>query len=194
MKFFVDSADPDEIRSCVARGIIDGVSIRAAPGTPDWPALVRAICQVAKGPVSAEVTGEDRDQLLEEARALGRVSPNIVVRLPLSDSGLQAVRACAEEGISTHVTGCGSPLSAIRAAQAGASYLSALGGRHGEMAPEGSDLIRKIVATYKTYQIATTILVTSVDSANQVFEAALAGAQIVTVPYAILQRLGERPP
>ena len=89
MKFFVDSADPDEIRSCVARGIIDGVSIRAAPGTHDWPALVRAICQVAKGPVSAEVTGEDRDQLLEEARALGRVSPNIVVRLPLSDSGLQ---------------------------------------------------------------------------------------------------------
>ena len=195
MKFFVDSADPSEIRACALQGIIHGVSVGASPGALDGPTLVREICQIFRGPVSAAVVGgdqNDEDAMLGLARALARIAPNVVVKLPFTDERLMLVRACASEGIKTNVTRCSSPVQALQAAQAGAAYVSPFGDRVDDIAD--LDLVRKIVAVYKTYGIATEVLLASVRSASDIVEAALAGAQIATVPFAILRQITEQRP
>jgi transaldolase len=209
MKFFVVSADPSEIRACALQAIIEGVSVGASTAAADRAALVREICAVFGGPVSVPVGDgggeapegrwrksdgsealESRLGLLEEARTLATIASNVVAELPFSESGLGVVRACAAEGIKTHVARCLTPVQALRAAQAGASYASPSG------RPEDAadfDLVRKIVASYKTYGIATEVLVVAVRSAGDVLDAALAGAQIASVPFPFLQQIiGQR--
>lgn len=204
MKFFVDSADPSEIRACALQAIIEGVSVGGSPG---GAALVREICASFQGPVSVPVVDGGRGGLpegsdgggdfgselglLRSARALGAIASNVVVKLPFSEDGLTVMRACAAEGIKTHVTRCLTPVQALRAAQAGALYVSPFGERPEETAD--FDLVRKMVAAYKTYGLATEILVVAVRSAGDVLDAALAGAQIATVPFPFLRQLiGQR--
>jgi transaldolase len=189
MKFFVDSADPSEIRACAERGSIEGVSIGTSPGASDRAGLIREICGIFPGPVSVGVRGDDGDPV-REARGLARIAPQVVVRLALGDDGLKVVRACAAEGIKIHGTGCLSAAQGLQAGQAGAAYLSPLADRSDD--PAGLDLVRKMVALYKTYGLGTEVLMGSLRSAGDVVEAALAGAQLATVPFPLLRQLIEQ--
>jgi transaldolase len=196
MKFFIDTADVREIRECVEQGIIDGVttnpSLVAKSGRKFRDVLVE-ICELVKGPVSAEVVAQDKDGMMREARDLAKVAPNVVVKIPLTAEGLKAVRTCSDEGIKTNVTLCFSPVQALLAAKAGAGYISPFVGRLDDIAHDGMDLIRKIVAIYRNYVMPTEVLVASVRSPNHIVEAALCGAHVATVPYAVLQQLVKHP-
>src|SRR3954468_2128868 len=202
MKFFIDGAAPKEIRTCVEQGLIDGVTtnpslISKVLGTGsaarDPQALLKEICEICRGPVSAEVVSEDQDGMMREAHDYAKIAPNIVVKLPLTTEGLKAVRACVAEKIKTNVTLCFSPVQAILAAKAGANYISPFIGRLDDIASDGIDLVRKIVAIYKMYDFKTEVLVASVRGPNHIVEAALVGAQIATVPFAVLQTLVKHP-
>ena len=200
MKLFIDSADVREIRECQEQGIIDGVTtnpslvakVAAASGRKFRDALGE-ICETCKGPVSAEVTATDHDGMMREAHELSKVAPNVVVKIPITAEGLKAVRACTDEGIKTNVTLCFSPAQALLAAKAGAGYISPFVGRLDDIASDGMDLVRKIVAIYKNFGYATEVLVASVRSPNHIVEAALLGAHVATVPYAVLQQLVKHP-
>ena len=200
MKFFIDSADAREIRECLDQGIADGVTtnpslvakIASATGKTFRDVLTE-ICEIIKGPVSAEVVSQDHDGMMREARDLAKIAPNIVVKCPLTSEGLKAVRACTAEGIRTNVTLCFSPVQALLAAKAGAGYISPFVGRLDDIATEGMDLVRKIVAIYKNYGFKTEVLVASVRNPNHIVEAALSGAHAATVPFAVLQQLVKHP-
>lgn len=190
MKFFVDSADPSEIRACAERGSIEGVSIGTLPGVPDRTDLIQEICGIFSGPVSVGLRGDDGDQALREARGLARIAPQVVVRVALGDDGLKIIRACAAEGIKIHGTGCLSAVQGLQAGQAGAAYVSPLGDRPDD--PAGFDLVRKMVALFKTCGVATEVLMGSLRNAGDVVEAALAGAELATVPFPLLRQLIEQ--
>jgi transaldolase len=196
MKFFIDSADVREIRECTEQGIIDGVTTNpslVAKSGRKFRDVLGEICEICKGPVSAEVVSQDHDGMMREARELAKVAPNVVVKIPLTGEGLKAVRICATEGIKTNVTLCFSPVQALLAAKAGAGYISPFVGRLDDIASEGMDLIRKIVAIYKNYSLPTEVLVASVRSPNHIVDAALCGAHVATVPFAVLQQLVKHP-
>lgn len=193
MRFFVDSVDPNEIRTCDQQGIIDGVSIGASLGGADRAVLIERICEIFKGPVNAEVADHPAwvsDGGQDAVRALARIAPQVVVKLPFSDEGLKVVRACSAEGIKTHLTGCRSSTQALQAAQAGAAYVSPVADCQDDRGC--LDLVRKTVAVYKTYGMATQVLVTSVHSIGFLIDVALAGAEVATVPYSLLQQIIER--
>jgi len=196
MKFFIDTAELREIRECQEQGIIDGVttnpSLVAKSGKRFRDILVE-ICELVKGPVSAEVVAQDMAGMMREAHDLSGIAPNIVVKIPLTAEGLKAVKACTDEGIKTNVTLCFSPTQALLAAKAGAGYISPFVGRLDDIAADGMDLIRKIVAIYKNFDFKTEVLVASVRNPNHIVEAALCGAQVATVPYAVLQQLVKHP-
>lgn len=196
MKFFIDTADVKEIRECVEQGIIDGVttnpSLVSKSGRKFRDVLVE-ICELVKGPVSAEVVSQDKDGMMREARDLAKVAPNVVVKIPLTAEGLKAVRTCSDEGIKTNVTLCFSPVQALLAAKAGAGYISPFVGRLDDIAHDGMDLVRKIVAIYRNYVLPTEVLVASVHNPNHIVDAALCGAHVATVPYAVLQQLVKHP-
>jgi transaldolase len=200
MKFFIDSADVREIRTCVEQGIIDGVTTNpslvakvAAGSGRKFRDVLAEICEVCKGPISAEVTAQDYDGMMREGRDLAKVAPNVVVKVPMTAEGLKATRSFTSEGIRTNVTLCFSPVQALLAAKAGAGYISPFVGRLDDIASEGMDLVRKIVAIYKNFGFPTEVLVASVRSPNHIVEGALAGAHVATVPFAVLQQLIKHP-
>jgi transaldolase len=200
MRLFVDGADPREIRDCVARGSVEGATISlamlaraAAAAGRDATAVLSEICSAVPGPVAAEVAREARAAMLREARALARLAPNIVVKLPLGAEGLEVVRACAAEGIKTHVTLCADPLQALLAARAGAAYVSPSTGKHDDLTLDAFELCRKIVGVYRTYGLPTEVLVASVRNPNDIVEAALVGAHVAAVPPAVLATLAKSP-
>lgn len=200
MKLFIDSAELREIRECQEQGIIDGVTTNpsllakaASASGKRFRDVLADICETVKGPVSAEVVSQDHEGMTREARELSRIAPNIVVKAPLTSEGLKAVRACAAEGIRTNVTLCFTPVQALLAAKAGAAYISPFVGRLDDIATEGMDLVRKIVAIYRNYGFTTEVLVASVRNPNHIVEAALCGAQVATVPFAVLQQLIKHP-
>lgn len=196
MKLFIDTANVKEIRDCVEQGIIDGVttnpSLVAKTGRKFHDVLVE-ICEVIKGPVSAEVVSTDTAGMMKEAHELSKIAPNIVVKVPLTGDGLKAVRRCADEGIKTNVTLCFSPIQAMLAAKAGASYISPFVGRLDDIAHVGMDLIRQIVTIYKNYDFKTEVLVASVRHPVHLVESALAGAHVATIPYPVIQQLLKHP-
>jgi transaldolase len=196
MKFFIDSAEVKEIRDCMEQGIIDGVTTNpslVARSGRKFRDVLGEICEVCKGPVSAEVVSQDLAGMMREAHDLAKVAPNVVVKVPLTSEGLKAVRTCTDEGIKTNVTLCFSPVQALLAAKAGAGYISPFVGRIDDMASEGMDVVRKIVAIYKNFGFKTEVLVASVRNPNHIVDAALCGAHVVTVPYAVLQQLVRHP-
>ena len=196
MKLFIDTANVKEIRDCVEQGIIDGVttnpSLVAKTGRKFHDVLVE-ICEVIKGPVSAEVVSTDTAGMMKEAHELAKIAKNIVVKVPLTGDGLKAVRRCAEEGIKTNVTLCFSPIQAMLAAKAGASYISPFVGRLDDIAHNGMDLIRQIVTIYENYDFQTEVLVASVRHPVHLVESALAGAHVATIPYTVIQQLLKHP-
>jgi transaldolase len=191
VKFFVDSADLSEIRQCVDQGIITGVTTSAA-GRPSRDQLAE-ICQVCSGPVTAEVAAADPDGMIREARDLAKIAPNLVVQVPLTAAGVQLLGACTAEGIKTRATHCVSPVQALVAAKAGASYISPLVAPADDRADDTMDLIRKIAATCRDFQYKTELLVASIRSANELVEAALWGAAAATAPFAVLRQFLRHP-
>ena len=196
MKFFIDTADIKEIREAAAMGLVDGVttnpSLVAKTGRKFREVLLE-ICDLVKGPVSAEVVGTKYDAIMAEARELAALRPNIVVKIPLIPEGLKAVRSCADEGIKTNVTLCFSATQALLAAKAGAAYISPFVGRLDDVSTNGMQLISEIVQIYENYDFATEVLVASVRHPMHVQEAALIGAHVATCPLSVLLQLSKHP-
>ncbi len=196
MKLFIDTASVAEIRECAEQGIIDGVTTNptlvAKSGRKFRDVLIE-ICEVVKGPVSAEVVATEVQGMMTEARDFAKVAPNIVVKIPLTAEGLKAVRRCADEGIKTNVTLCFSPVQALLAAKAGAGYISPFVGRLDDIAHVGMDVIRQIVTIYKNYSYKTEVLVASVRNPLHLVDAALAGAHVSTMPFSVIQQIVKHP-
>lgn len=196
MKFFIDTAYIDEIREVAAMGIIDGVttnpSLVAKTGRKFRDVLLE-ICDLVKGPVSAEVVTTTCDEMMKEARELAALRPNIVVKIPLIAEGLKAVRICAEEGIRTNVTLCFSATQALLAAKAGASYISPFVGRLDDASNSGMEIVADIVQIYNNYGFETEVLVASVRHPMHVLEAARMGAHVATCPQSVLMQLIKHP-
>lgn len=196
MKFFIDTADVKEIREASAMGLVDGVttnpSLVARSGRKFRDVLLE-ICDIVKGPVSAEVTGTHYDDIMREAHELAKLRDNIVVKIPLIPEGLKAVRTCANEGIKVNVTLCFSATQALLAAKAGATYISPFVGRLDDVATDGMQLIGEILEIYDHYDYATEVLVASVRGPMHVQQAARMGAHVATCPFSVLVQLAKHP-
>jgi transaldolase len=197
MKFFIDSADLNEIRDLAATGLVDGVttnpSLVAKSGRKFFD-VVQEICAVVPGPVSAEVTATDHATMLAEGRRLARLAKNIAVKVPLTVDGLKTCKALADEGTMVNVTLCFSAGQAILAAKAGASFVSPFVGRLDDIAQPGMELIRDIVTIYRQYPAFTTeVLVASVRNPLHVIEAGRLGAHVATIPPSVLRQLFAHP-
>lgn len=197
MKFFVDTADIDEIRDLAQTGLVDGVttnpSLVAKTGR-QFLDVLREVCDVVKGPVSAEVTATDFDTMLKEGRALAEIADNIAVKVPLTPDGLKACKALADGGTMVNVTLCFSPGQAVLAAKAGASFVSPFIGRLDDIATDGMKLIEDICRIYGNYDSFTTeVLVASIRHPMHVIEAAKIGAHVATMPPDVLRKLYKHP-
>lgn len=197
MKFFIDTADVGEIRDLAATGLVDGVttnpSLVAKTGRA-FLEVVKEICAVVEGPVSAEVTATDFDTMLKEGHKLARIADNVAVKVPLTPHGLKTCKALASEGIKVNVTLCFSPAQAILAAKAGAAYISPFVGRLDDIGTDGMGLIADIVQIYRSYDLFTTeVLVASVRHPIHVVESAKMGADVVTLPPAVLRQMFNHP-
>ncbi|MFC1567540.1 fructose-6-phosphate aldolase [Thermodesulfobacteriota bacterium] len=196
MKFFIDTANIDEIKDAHSMGMVDGVttnpSLIAKEGR-DFEEIIKEICDVVDGPISAEVISLDTEGMLKEARHLAAIHENIVVKIPMTVDGLKATRRLAEENIKTNVTLVFSPLQALMAAKAGASFVSPFVGRLDDLSQEGLMLVEQIVEIYSNYAYDTEIIVASVRNPLHVLDAALMGADIATIPYNVLAKLAAHP-
>jgi transaldolase len=196
MKFFIDTANIDEIREAAAMGVLDGVttnpSLVAREGR-EFMDVLKEIVEVVDGPISAEVTATEFDGMMSEARVLAKFHENIVVKVPIIDEGLKVIKACSDEGIRVNVTLCFSANQALLAAKAGATYISPFLGRLDDIGHTGMDLIREIRAIYDNYGYPTQILAASIRSPLHVTEAALVGADVATVPFKVLKAIIKHP-
>ncbi len=196
MKFFIDTADVEEIRKANDFGILDGVttnpSLIAKTGR-DYRSVVAEICEICPGPISAEVLSTDYAGMMNEARVWAKVAKNIVVKIPLIEDGIRAVVACTAEGIKTNVTLCFSSMQAMVAAKAGATYISPFVGRLDDIGHEGLDCIREIRQIYDNYGYNTEILVASIRHPIHIRDSALAGADVATIPFTVFKQLIRHP-
>ncbi len=197
MKFFVDTADIKEIRELAETGLVDGVTTNpslVAKAGRDFTTIVREICDVVSGPVSAEVTGLDTSTMVLEGRKLAKIAPNVVVKVPLTWDGLKACRILSQDNIKVNVTLCFSANQALLAAKAGAAYVSPFVGRLDDIGEDGMALIRDIRAIFDNYrELTTAILAASIRHPQHVTQAALAGSDVATVPPAVLRQLVQHP-
>ena len=196
MKIFIDTANVKEIQEAVSLGLIDGVTTNPtliAKEKRPAEVILKEICGLVPGPVSAEVIALDVSGMVKEARELAKVSKNIVIKIPLTKEGLKAVRGLSQEGIRTNVTLCFSSTQALLAAKAGASYISHFVGRLDDISFEGMGLIRDIKQIYANYNFRTEIIVASVRNHLHVVEAARMGADIATVPFMVIEQLIKHP-
>jgi transaldolase len=196
MKFFIDTANINEIKEANDMGMVDGVttnpSLIAKEGR-DFEEIIKEICKIVDGPISAEVVSTDTQGMLEEARKLSKIHNNIVVKIPMLVDGLKATRKLSEEGIKTNVTLVFSPLQALMAAKAGATYVSPFIGRLDDISQEGLLLVEQIVEIYSNYAFDTEIIVASIRNPLHVLESALMGADIATIPFNVLSKLAAHP-
>lgn len=196
MKLFIDTANIDEIREANALGIIDGVTTNPtliAREGKDFIAVVKEICAIVDGPISAEAVSLKSDEMVKEASALAKIHKNIVVKIPLTPEGLKAAKILSKLGIKTNLTLCFSPTQALLAAKAHATYVSPFIGRLDDISQTGMDLIRDIKTIFSNYGFTTQIIVASVRNPLHVLEAAKIGADIATVPYNTLMALVKHP-
>lgn len=197
MKFFVDTAEVAEIRELHAIGLLDGVTTNpslVAKSGRDFKEVVKEICDLLPGlPVSAEVAATDYDGMMAEADVLSKIAENVVIKLPLTLDGLKACKALSDKGIKTNVTLCFSANQALLAAKVGATYISPFLGRLDDINLDGMQLIEDIRQIYDNYGFDTQILAASIRTANHVSDAALAGADVATIPPAVLKKLAEHP-
>ena len=196
MKFFIDTANIDEIKKANALGMVDGVttnpSLVAKEGR-EFKGLIKEICDIVDGPVSAEVVSTDAEGMVKEARELAKLADNIVVKIPMLEEGLKAVKILAQEGIHTNVTLCFSAIQALMAAKAGAAYISPFVGRLDDIGHIGMELVEEIITIYDNYGFETEVIVASVRNPIHVLDAALMGADIATIPFKVIQQLTKHP-
>ncbi len=196
MKFFIDTANIEEIKKAWELGLIDGVttnpSLIAKEGKEPVQ-LLKSICSIVNGPVNGEVVGITADEMLREARALAGIHKNIVVKIPMIEEGLKAVKKLSSLGIKTNVTLIFSANQALLAAKAGASYVSPFVGRLDDVSHQGMDVVADIMEIYENYLFETEVIVASVRNPLHVLEAARMGAHIATIPYAVIAQLAKHP-
>ncbi len=196
MKFFIDTANINEIKEAHSMGMVDGVttnpSLIAKEGR-DFKEIIQEICAVVDGPISAEVISLDAEGMVKEARDLAAMHANIVVKIPMTVDGLKATRQLAQEEIKTNVTLVFSPLQALMAAKAGATFVSPFIGRLDDLSQEGLLLVEQIVEIYSNYAFDTEIIVASVRNPLHVLDSALIGADIATIPFDVLAKLAAHP-
>lgn len=196
MKFFIDTANIDEIKQAVAMGMVDGVttnpSLIARESKP-FEQILKEITEVVDGPISAEVIALDAEGMVAEGKKLAAIHPNIVVKIPMITEGLKAVRQLSEAGIKTNVTLVFSSSQALLAAKAGASFVSPFVGRLDDISQNGMDLVQDVLTIYDNFGYATEIIVASVRHPMHVVESALVGAHIATIPFKVIAQLAKHP-
>jgi len=196
MKFFIDTANIDEIRDAASLGILDGVttnpSLIAKEGR-DFHTVLKEIVSIVNGPISAEVTSTEVEGMLDQAHTLAEIHPNIVIKLPLITEGLRACKRLTDKGIKTNVTLCFSASQALLAAKAGATYISPFIGRLDDISEDGMELIRTIRVIYDNYGFQTQILAASIRHPMHIVQAALAGADVATIPHKVIGQLVKHP-
>ncbi len=200
MKFFIDTANLDEIREANSIGILDGVTTNptlvareGVKGKEGFREHIRKICELVNGPVSAEAVSMTADDLITEARDIARIHENVVVKIPMTTEGMKAVKVLSDEGIKTNVTLVFSPLQALMAAKAGATFVSPFVGRLDDIAQNGMQLVSDIVEIYANYMFETEIIVASIRNPIHVLEAAVMGADIATIPFNVIEKISRHP-
>lgn len=197
MKFFIDSADLNEIKEAEAMGVLDGVttnpSLCAKVGVRDFEGHVAKICEMVEGDVSAEVVSTTYKEMVEEGRRLATIADNVVVKIPLIKDGIKAIKTFSEEGIRTNCTLCFSSTQALIAAKAGASYISPFLGRLDDISTDGLQLIEDIVTIYTNYSFQTEVLAASIRHPMHVVECARLGADVATMPLSVMEGLLKHP-
>lgn len=196
MKFFLDTADIAEIKEAASWGILDGITTNpthVAKAGRGFVEIIAEICEVVNGPVSAEVTATDFDNMMRQGRTLAAIAPNVVVKVPIILDGLKAIKALSQEGIKVNTTLCFSPLQSLLAAKAGATYVSPFIGRLDDIGHEGMEGISQLRQMFDNYHLATEILVASVRNPIHVLDAAVIGADVVTLPFEVFGKLIKHP-
>ncbi len=196
MKIFLDTANLDEIRKGVEWGVVDGVTTNPtliAREKAPFKERIKEICEVVKGPVSAEVTALDWKGMVEEAKELAKIDEHVVIKIPLTQDGVRAIKALSVEGIRTNATLVFSPMQAVLAAKAGASYVSPFIGRVDDVSSDGLKMLDEIVRIFEIYAFDTEIIAASIRHPMHVVEAALMGVDIVTMPFSVLEKLFKHP-
>ncbi|RKY86618.1 fructose-6-phosphate aldolase [candidate division KSB1 bacterium] len=198
MKFYIDTANIDQIREAASIGILDGVTtnptlLSREAGKGTYTEILKEICSIVKGPVSAEVVSLNCEGMVSEAKELAKIAENIVIKIPMCSEGLKAVKILENENIRCNVTLIFTPIQALLAAKAGASFCSPFVGRLDDINSYGMDVVRDIVTIFNNYEIPTEVIVASIRNPLHVLEAALAGADIATIPYKVIQQLIKHP-
>jgi transaldolase len=196
MKFFIDTANIEEIKKAHALGLLDGVTTNPSLVSKEgreFKGLIQEICSIVDGPVNAEVVSIEAEGMIAEAKNLAKLAKNIVVKIPLISEGLKAVKVLSGEGIKTNVTLCFSPVQALMAAKAGASFISPFVGRLDDISERGMDLVEQIITIYENYGYDTEVIVASIRNPVHVLDAALMGADIATIPYKVMEQLINHP-
>lgn len=197
MKFFIDTANPDEIKAAYEMGVIDGVTTNptlVSKEKKDFESLIGEICKIIKGlPISLEALSLDSEGMIEEARRLSNMGENIVVKIPMTTEGLKAIKALVSEGIKTNTTLVFSPTQALLAAKAGTTYVSPFIGRLDDIAQTGMALVEQIVTILNNYNFESQVIVSSIRHPIHVLEAALIGADVATIPYKVIEQLVKHP-
>jgi transaldolase len=196
MKFFIDTADVNEIREANALGVLDGVTTNpslVAKSGRNFIEVLKEILEIVDGPISAEVVALDHEGMIREAVELAAIHPNIVVKIPMTPEGLKAVKTLSGKGIKTNVTLIFSPLQALLAAKAGASYVSPFVGRLDDISQDGMGIIEDIRTIFDNYGYQAEIIVASIRNPIHVLNSALLGADIATIPYAVITQLSKHP-
>lgn len=196
MKFFIDTANIEQIREAASIGILDGVTtnptlISREEGTPQE--IFKTICEIVDGPVSAEAISLDWEGMVKEGRELAKIAKNIVVKIPMTKEGLKAVKALAAEGIKTNVTLVFSPIQALLAARAGASFVSPFVGRLDDISSIGMELVEQIMQIFANYDMETEVIVASIRHPLHVVETAMIGADIATIPFKVIEQMMKHP-
>ncbi|WP_103664551.1 fructose-6-phosphate aldolase [Gracilimonas amylolytica] len=197
MKFFIDTADLDEIKEANDLGVLDGVttnpSLCAKIGVKDFEGHIAKICDIVDGDVSAEVVSTSYEEMVEEGRKIAAIADNVVVKVPLIKDGIKAIKTFSDEGIKTNCTLCFSPTQALIAAKAGATYISPFLGRLDDISTEGMQLIRDIVTIYDNYGYETEVLAASIRHPMHLLECAKEGADVATMPLNVIKSLLKHP-
>ena len=197
MKFFIDTANPGEIRKAHEMGVIDGVTTNPSlisKENRDFESLIKEICEIIQGlPISLEALSLNSEGMIGEARKLSKMGENIVVKIPMTVEGLKAIKVLVSEGIKTNTTLVFSPTQALLAAKAGATYVSPFIGRLDDISQTGMDLIEQIVTIFNNYSFESQVIVSSIRHPIHVLEAALIGADVATIPYKVIEQLVKHP-
>jgi transaldolase len=196
MKFFLDTANLDEIREIAAWGVVDGVTTNPSLCSKErmrFEDLIREICRTVPGPVSVECVSSEAGEIVKEARELAAIAPNVVIKIPVCVEGLKATKVLAGEGIKVNMTLVFSANQALLAAKAGASYVSPFIGRLDDISQEGMGLIEEIVTLFENFRLGTEVIVASIRHPRHVIESGLLGADIATIPAAVLEKMIKHP-